>query len=487
VAYTELSDYPYNLQMIEYSRLNKTTLNPSDYLDFGSRITVKTSPLEKEAEVKTRLETFTVGVERISARHVDRTTGEVSKPTLIEFGQLACVPVSNGDIIIHKYGCRIGRVGIIEFEGQAEHHFIKVIPRTIKPYYLLFALRSIPVIRQLPFRETARPGIRKGDVEKLRIPRLENDIEEKMSEFLAEVFFLRRRASKVISLLLENFDHCMEQATSQEDTFLVENSRLSPKTLDPGSYYLWIFERLLRDSFRLQEFFDIIQPPTLLRGEAFLVITAKNFRMEGIIPQLPRDVSSISEKNYAYPNDVLLNRISSEKLVPWKATVVLSDLEYLSYYGINVDVVDNIQRIPVSEDVFILRSKKDKVLSYYLALVLNSSFFQKLLEHSMGGSTGMQVLRKTKLDRLLVPKLEDRIMKAFSDSYRMCLTTKNATLASLTTLNRLYEDTIIGQESSEKLAEFLTSESSRLGSLSANMGEAEKTSIETVNFTYTFE
>jgi hypothetical protein len=46
---------------------------------------------------------------------------------------------------------------------------------------------------------------------------------------------------------------------------------------------------------------------------------------------------------------------------------------------------------------------------------------------------------------------------------------------------------IVGQESSEKLAEFLILENGRLGSLSANIGEAEKTSIETVNSTYTFE
>ena len=486
MAYVELADYPFNLQPITYSELNKDTLNPSDYLDFGSKITAKISQLSKVAEVKTRLVKFVAGVRRIMAKNVDRTTGEVTEPTVEEFGQLNCVPLNVGEIILHKYGCRIGRIGIVEFRGQAEHHFVRIAPKDIEAYYLLFALRSIPVLRQLPFRETARPGVRKGDVEKLKIPRLDSDVEEIIAKFVQEIFYLRKRGSKVLYSLLENFDKSMKQASSQEETFFIENDKISRKTLDPGSYFMWVFERLLKDRFRLGKVVEIIHPSTLLRGNAFLVVTAKNFTMEGIIPQLPRGVSFIKEKNYARPKDVLLNRISSEKLKLWKATVVLPNLGYLRYYGINVDMIDHISRIPVSEDVFILRCKKDTLSPYYLALVLNSELFQKLLEHLMGGSTGMQVLRKTKLSRLLIPKLEDHVMQAFSESYRICLVIKNATLRSLTSLNRLYEDVVCGEEKVQKISEFINLESENLRTLSASIKKAEKTSMETVNFMYTF-
>ena len=85
--------------------------------------------------------------------------------------------------------------------------------------------------------------------------------------------------------------------------------------------------------------------------------------------------------------------------------MILKDLEYLKNFKISIrKKLDGSIEVPISEDLFIIRTKNQSVLyedeniivtPYYLWIVLNSNLFQILLSHKMGGSTGMQVLRKT--------------------------------------------------------------------------------------------
>ena len=67
-------------------------------------------------------------------------------------------------------GFRIGRVGLATFDGNAENEFMTIKAFGISCYYLLLALRSVSVLRQLPFRETARPRTKKNDIDRVLIP-----------------------------------------------------------------------------------------------------------------------------------------------------------------------------------------------------------------------------------------------------------------------------------------------------------------------------
>jgi hypothetical protein len=474
MLFVELESYPFTVQLVPLSDINNETFNPTDYLDFASDIQLNTERLNVIARVKTRLKELEGGVKRIMAGHVDRTTGEVFEPTCKEKQKLHCVPFNVGDIILHKYGCRIGRIGITEFNGFAEHHFIRIKPIDIQPYYLLFALRTVPVLRQLPFRETARPGVRKNDIESLRIPRLGTNNENALSSFVQDIFILRKRARAVLESLLDNLNKALDNLLPTEDVFFENVETLDKKTFDPGKYYLELFKDI-SPSREIRDDFEIIHPSTLIRGETYFVITAKNYKPEGIVPELPRGVSFIKEKNYAIEGDVLLNRIISQVLTPWKATVVSRDLEYIKMYGVDIKKEDNRIKIPVSEDVFILRKKLgDNLSPYYIGLVLNSNFFRNLLDHTMGGSTGMQVLRKSKLENLRIPLLDEQKMDAFSEAYKSSLLVMNLSHKLLMLLRGIYEDIVLGQKSLSTISRFIDKEKKELKVLNSSLEKAEK-------------
>ena len=90
---------------------------------------------------------------RLFAGDVDRVTGEVYEPSINENLDILCTKFTSGDILFHKMGFRIGRVGLATFDGNAENEFMTIKAFGISCYYLLLALRSVSVPRHCPLRD----------------------------------------------------------------------------------------------------------------------------------------------------------------------------------------------------------------------------------------------------------------------------------------------------------------------------------------------
>jgi hypothetical protein len=482
MAFVKIEENPFSSELMPLSKLTSETFNPRDYIDFSSIIKVDHDSLDSIADVGGNA-IQGVSVRRLKSRHIDRATGELYEPT-DDLEDIQCVKFEKGDILFHKYAGRIGRIGIADFEGVADSHFMIVKPK-IDGHYLLLALRSPPVLLQLPYRETARPGIWNDDLAKLRIPRLK-DLEVEMGNFIREVFGLRSRAEKVMGDLLESFDMAISSKMPTDYSFFMGTQILSEETLDPGYYFMKAIEMMLPEHIVLGDEVTVIYPSSLNAGEEFTAVTLSDYRFEGIVPQKLKGVERLWERNFARPGDIILNRLhsSGEKIA--KATVVLPNIDYLSSVGVTLSHLGSIVRVPIYDQLFILRLKqKSRISPYYFSVVFNSNLFQRMFKFMMSGSTGRQRLRKTKLDIARLPVLSEHMMKAFSEATRISMEVMSETLRMLIHLHQVYKEVAYGIEKPEVISTLIGREREVMRDLVCNsIEEAEAFAMETSKLEY---
>jgi len=490
MAYVNVPEGPYTAHLVEIDKLTEDSLNPRDYIDFSEMIKIRHTTLSLVAKVKGEMAKAD-SVRRVVSGHVDRATGQVYEPMNTE-ENLNCLRFLAGNILFHKYRARIGRIGITEFDGMADSHFIVIRPFDIDNHYLLLALRSIPVLVQLPFRETTRPGVWNSDLETLQIPRLDDSTEDLIGTFIRRVFSLRKRASDVAKGLLDNFDKGVSSRMPTDKQFFLDVSEFSEETLDPGYYFMKVLEWTYPTNEDLDKQFKVIQPPSAKSGTRFTTVTIKDYEFEGIKPLTPKNVDTLPPKSFARIGDVILNKMHSKRESIAKATVIMKNLDYLEEVGLSVRKFNGETRVPVYSELFILRQKEiiqnSRISPYYLALMLNSMLFQQIFSFIMSGSTGRQRIRKEKMIRVKIPTLEDHIMKALSEATRVCLEIFSETLRMLIQLSRLYEKIVRGHEKIRKLTLFIEEENECLQSLEENAIEkAEEELLKTKGLAYAIE
>lgn len=471
MAFRGLAELPYRTQLIETSEINTSTLNPADYIDSVSGIVTSTSKLSDVAKVLTATMKSDKGIKRIGSNKVDRSTGEVSETKEVQF-DVSYTPFLKGDILLHKYRARIGRIGFADFDGFADHHFVTIRPFDIKNYYLLMCLRTSVVLSQLPFRETTRPSVSPKDLQELLIPRLgkrENDL----NNFVNEIFSLRKRSRRVIQGLLESFNTAVSGAIPNTGEFLINSSLLEMSTLDPAYYAIKKIAHLFANSIELKDVVDVIQPHSLADGNKFAALTAKDYNLRGVYPLTLAGVEKLWESNMAKPNDVLLNKLQAGKHIPARAVIVPSELQYLDYYGLTVQKIGNIQRVPVYEEVFILRPKKNASISpFYLALFLTSDLFQQLFFYLATGSTGRQRLKKALLEAVKIPIFDENIMFGFTEALSISSEILSNTFKTLTLLTMTLENVIFGKAPSDAFTDVINHEQVILEKLNLSINKA---------------
>lgn len=466
MAFVKVEEHSYSVELVELSQLAEETFNPMDYIVLWSAIKVKHDPLNSVADVGGGV-TFEKSVVRVMANGIDRVTGEVYEP-VGKTEDVACIKFNKGDILIHKYSARIGRIGVTDFEGVADAHFIVVRPKKIERYYLLLALRSLPVLQQLPYRETARPGIWNKDLENLRIPRLGN-VEKAIDGFISEILGLRKRARIVLNDLRNHFDKAISSKMPTDYSFLMETNTLSDNTLDPGHYFMKAIEIMFPKHIVLGKHVDIIYPASLNVGDEGTAVTLSDYRFEGIIPKKLKAVKGLQKSNFAKPKDIILNRLHSGVGNIAKATVVLSNIQYLGEVGLTLREYKGQIRVPIYDQLFILRSKSTSQVSpYYLSVVFNSGLFQRMFKFLMSGSTGRQRLRKSKLELVKLPILSESMMNAFSEATKICMEILSETLRMLIALTVTYQKVIIGQVEPQALSSLINKEEQKLKVLRGN-------------------
>jgi hypothetical protein len=238
--------------------------------------------------------------------------------------------------------------------------------------------------------------------------------------------------------------------------FLIDASQLEMGTLDPAHYAIRKIAHLFANSVELKDAVDVIQPHSLVDGNKYGALTAKDYNLKGIYPLTLAGAQRLWESNMARPNDILLNKLQAGKDIPARAVVVPAELEYLNYYGLTVERTRNVQRVPVYEEVFILRPKKDAVISpFYLAVFLTSSLFQQLFFYLATGSTGRQRLKKGLLETVKIPTFDENIMFAFTEALSISNEILNATFNTLTLIAMTLENVIYGEASSGDLSDII--------------------------------
>lgn len=473
MAFVRVEEHPYSVELVELSKLSKETFNPMDYLVSWSAIKVKHNPLISVADVGGGV-TFEKSVVRVMARGIDRVTGEIYEP-VGKSEDVSGIKFNKGDILVHKYSARIGRIGVADFEGVADAHFILVKTKKIEKYYLLLALRSLPVLQQLPYRETARPGIWNKDLEDLRIPRLD-DVEKAINGFISEIFDLRKRAIIVLNDLLNHFDKAISSKMPTDYSFLMETSTLSDNTLDPGHYFMKAIEIMFPKHIVLGKHVDIIYPASLNVGDEGTAVTLSDYRFEGIVPERLKAVEGLQKSNFAKPGDIILNRLHSSVGNIAKATVVLPNIQFLREVGLTLREYKGQIRVPIYDQLFILRPKSSSQVSpYYLSVVFNSGLFQRMFKFLMSGSTGRQRLRKSKLELVKLPIVSETMMDAFSEATKICMEILCETLRMLIALTTTYEKVITSQVKPQVLSSLISKEKQKLKILKVNSLENVET------------
>lgn len=483
MAFIKIDENPYSAELVDLSKIENSTFNPRDYIDFSAFIRVKHDSLVSIADIGGSIVKEELA-KRVMSNDIDRGTGELYEPKTAS-DNVSCLIFSKGDILFHKYAGRIGRIGIADIEGKADNHFMRIKPLKIDGHYLLLALRSLPVLLQLPYRETARPGVWKSDLDKVRIPRL-GSLEAEIGSFVRRIFGLRKRAETVLANLLKSFDLAISSKMPTDYAFFMESETLSQETLDPGYYFMKAIEIMFPEHIVLGKEVHIIYPPSLNAGEEYTAVTLSDYRFEGIIPQKLKDVKQLWAKNYAKPNDMILNRLHSRGETIAKATVVLPRTDYLKETGLTLKHSDSVVEVPIYDQLFILKMKQSsKVSPFYLSVVFNSALFQNMFGFMMTGSTGRQRIRKTKLAVVRLPILSDYMMKAFSEATRISMEVLSETLRMLIQLYHLYQNVVYDKEKAQTLSSFITQEKDALVLLEGNSIEsAEQLASEALNLEY---
>jgi hypothetical protein len=426
--------------------------------------------LSSVAETETE-RAVVAGNKRLFSGGIDRVSGEVLPQTVSlenEGKDVSCVAFHKNDILFHKIGARIGRIGLTDFDGYGENEILTVKPVSINGYYLLTALRLQDVLIQLPFRETARPRIKRNDIRNLMIPRL-GDAEEDIGNFVSEIFDLRKRARNVLNGLLDNFDRAISAKMPTDYSFLMATQTISEETLDPGSYFIKAISVMFPQHEVLDNVARIMYPPSLNVGNSGTALTLNDYRFEGIVPQALKSVDRLQRKNFASPGDIILNRLQSGEEKVAKATVVLEDLDYLSRVNLTLDISDDAVKVPIYDQLFILKMKKSSEVSqYYLSVIFNSKLFQYLFLFLMSGSTGRQRLRKSKLKLVKFPILSEHMMRAFSEATRICMEVFSETLRMLIELVQKYESVVRGESPVDDLALLIDREQDKIETLKGN-------------------
>lgn len=489
MACVNLPEGPYTSNLIEVTELNDSSFNPRDYLDFSKSITVKTDSLISVANVKGEV-SDEESVMRIKSDCVDRATGQVyeqqGKPE-----NVSCTKFDAGHILFHKYRARIGRIGITESDGYADNHFLVIRPFAIDNYYLLLAMRSVPVLIQLPYRETTRPGVWNDDVSQLRIPRLDTTSEEQIGKFIKSIFSLRKRARTVLGNMLEDFDKGVSSRLPTNNYFPLNVDEFIPETLDPGYYFMKVLEWTFPKNVEVQIPFDVIQPPSADSGAKYATLTIKDYEFEGIRPLIPKKVDKLFPKNFAREGDIILNKLHSKRTAIAKATVVVRNLSYLEEVGLTIQELNGESQVPVYSELFIIRRRKESAFAlspYYLAVMLNSQLFQHIFAFIMSGSTGRQRIRKEKLVTVKIPLLEEHLIKAISVATQICLDVFSETLRMLIQMCGIYNRVIQGKGEEQELISFMTVEEETVRRLEGNyIEEAESEAVKTKGMSYLFE
>ena len=470
MAFISVTENVFDSTLVDVNKLHDDSFNPSDYIKFSTRMKTKLDKLSCITEIKKERATV-ANSKRLFSRGVDRATGEVIQPSPNGISlekKVSCIKFHKGDILFHKIGARIGRIGLADFDGYGENEYLTIKPTSINGHYLLIALRIPDVLVQLPFRETARPRIKRKDVQNLMIPRLV-DVEEEIGSFVSEVFDLRKRARAVLNGLLDNFDKAITAKMPTDYSFLLETQTLSEDTLDPGSYFMKIISVMFPEHEVLDNVVKIIYPPTLNAGDKHTAITLNDYRFEGIVPQVLKSVDHLGKKNFAESRDIILNRLHSGKENIAKATVVLHRLRYLERVNLTLDISDDEVRVPIYDQLFILKMKKPvKISPYYLSVLFNSKLFQYMFLYLMSGSTGRQRLRKSKLKRVKFPTLKEYMMRSFSEATRICMEVFSETLRMLIELVQTYESVVRNESQIENLTLLIKKERIKIEELKGN-------------------
>lgn len=470
MAFVSVTENIFTSTLTNVDKLDENSFNPYEYMKLHTRMKTHLDALSCVAEIETERAHVASG-ERLFSKGVDRATGEVyevSDGRIDKGNQVSCIRFSKGDILFHKIGARIGRIGLTDFGGYGENEFLTIKPTSINAYYLLIALRIYDVLIQLPFRETARPRIKRKDVLNLMIPRL-GDVEENIGDFVSKIFGLRKRARNVLKGLLGNFDRAISAKMPTDYSFLLQTQTLAEDTLDPGSYFMKVISVMFPKHEVLENVVKIIYPPSLNAGDEATALTLNDYRYEGIVPQVLKSVERLRKKNFARPGDIILNRLHSSEENIAKATVVLSGLDYLGRVNLTLDIANDEVRVPIYDQLFILKMKKPiKVSRYYLSVLFNSKLFQYMFFFLMSGSTGRQRLRKSKLKLVKFPILSEHMMKAFSEATRISMEVFSETLRMLIELVQTYEHVIRGESPIDNIFSLIDRELVKLEDLRGN-------------------
>lgn len=470
MAFVSVTENVFDSTLVSVDELGDDSFNPSEYIKFSTQMKKNLDKLSCIAKIKSERATV-ASSKRLFSRGVDRATGEVFHPSssgLSGEKEVSCVKFDKGDLLFHKIGARIGRIGLADFNGYGENEYLTIKPISINAHYLLIALRIYDVLIQLPFRETARPRIKRRDVERIMIPRL-GEVEIDIGNFVCEIFDLRKRARTVLKGLLENFDRAISSKMPTDYSFLMETRTLSEDTLDPGSYFMKAISLMFPDHEVLDNVVKIIYPPSLNAGNKGTAITLNDYRFEGIVPQVLKSVDRLQKKNFARSGDMILNRLHSSEENIAKATVVLSGLEYLGRVNLTLDISNNEVKVPIYDQLFILKMKKPvKVSQYYLSVLFNSKLFQYMFLFLMSGSTGRQRLRKSKLKLVKFPILSEHMMRAFSEATRICMEVFSETLRMLIELVQKYENVVRDESPISDLTSLINRERKKMKDLRGN-------------------
>jgi hypothetical protein len=479
MAFISVTENKFVSTLVDVNRLNEKSFNPSDYFEFSTRMKTSLDKLSSIAETKIR-RALVAGNKRLFSGGIDRVTGEVLPQSVSvesEGEEVSCVEFHKNDILFHRIGARIGRIGLTDSDGYGENEILTVKPVNINGYYLLTALRLQDVLIQLPFRETARPRIKRNDIRNLMIPRL-GKVEADIGNFVGEIFDLRKRARNVLNGLLDNFDKAISAKMPTDYSFLMATQTISEETLDPGSYFIKAISVMFPQNEILDDIARIIYPPSLNAGNSGTALTLNDYRFEGIVPQALKSVDRLQSKNFASLGDLILNRLQSGEEKVAKATVVLKDLGYLSRVNLTLDIADDAVKVPIYDQLFILKMKKSsKVSPYYLSVIFNSRLFQYLFLFLMSGSTGRQRLRKSKLKLVKFPILSEYMMKAFSEATRICMEAFSETLRMLIELVQKYESVVRGESPIDDLTLLINREQGKIVTLRGNCMQEAATEL----------
>lgn len=449
MVFRDLKDGRFIFKTLASESLDNSSFNPHVYFPLEEKIKVDTVLLKRVCRVVQSSKPVDEDGFRVGAKHIDRSTGEITHPPLFHITS-NCVEISKGDIIFHKLSPSSRNIGLALFDsyGVSDIAVIKLKePKKIDNCYCLFALRSRPVIEQFVPRETTRNRVPKNDIENIKIPRL-GGTESKISDMLSLIFLIRNQSKEEIYAEIEKIDGRISEMIQIPTFFYSELEKLSSYRLDPGFYVPIDLPEEMSWTYLNSEA-KVIHPNLVETGDSYKALSLDDFRVEGVMPEKLKNAKEIKDSNWAKPSDILTNRMRSKKEKRSRTTVLLNELEYLSSYDLTMED----SKILVYEHIFIVRMRSNsKISPFYLMTILNSEYYQSYFTIKGYGSTKWYI-SKEDLKNLQIPLFEDE--KEIADTVESSLEKLSKTYKALIELEEIFEKVVYGEIEQIEINDFL--------------------------------